>query len=132
MIKALNVAINETIGDQLGDANVEAGLAGALPANGDKCDDDDDEFFEEEAVRPEQDEYTPEAFDGYLTASVLLPRGGEVLRAQVVSRKRDSNGNPIGRANANPILDTRIYEVKFEDGAREFYSENLIAENMYS
>ena len=32
----------------------------------------------------------------------------------------------------NPILDTRIYEVEFEDGAREFYSENLMAENLYS
>ncbi len=92
-------------------------MAGALPANGDYVDDDDDEVFEEEAVRPEQDEYTPEAFDGYLTASVLLPRGGEVLKAQVMPRKKDANGNPIGRANSNPILDTRVYEVEFEESS---------------
>ena len=35
-------------------------------------------------------------------------------------------------ANSNPILDTRVYEVDFEDGARQYYSANLIAENMYS
>ena len=44
------------------------------------------------------DNYTPETFDAYLTASVLLPRGGELLKAQVVGRKRDANGNPVGRA----------------------------------
>ena len=131
-IRALNIAITEKIGDHLDEATVEAGLAGALPENGDYFDDDEEDIVEEEATRPEQDEYTPEAFDGYLTASVMLPRGGEVLRAQVVSRKRDANGNPIGRANPNPILDTRVYEVEFEDGAREYYSANLIAENMYS
>ena len=62
----------------------------------------------------------------------MIPRGGEVLKAQVTARKRDANGNPIGRANSNPILDTREYEVEFEDGVREYYAANLIAENMYS
>jgi hypothetical protein len=99
-IKTLNIAITDKIGDQLDEVNID--LAGALPANGDYFDDDDDDdVVEENASRPEQDEYTPEAFDGYLTASVMLPRGGEVLRAQVVARKRDSNGNPIGKANPN-------------------------------
>ena len=90
-------------------------------------------IVEEEATQPEQDDYTPETFDGYLTAEVMIPRGGEVLKAQVISRKRDSQGNPVGRANSNPILDTRVYEVEFEeDGARKFYAANLIAENMYA
>ena len=78
------------------------------------------------------DNYTPETFDAYLTASVLLPRGGELLKAQVVGQKRDANGNPVGQAHSNPILDTREYEVEFTDGSREIYMANLIAENMYS
>jgi hypothetical protein len=132
-IKALNLAITERIGDQLNDEGVAAGLGGELPPNGDDYfDDDDNDVIEEESVRPEQDDYTHEAFDGYLTASVMLPRGREVLKAQVVARKRDVNGNPIGRANSNPFLDTRVYEVELEDGEREYYSANLIAENMYS
>ncbi|KAI2501495.1 Reverse transcriptase (RNA-dependent DNA polymerase) [Fragilaria crotonensis] len=74
----------------------------------------------------------PRNFDGYLTASVMLPRGDEVLKAQVVARKRDANGNPIGKANSNPILDTREYVVEFEDGTKEVYMANMIAENMYA
>ncbi len=45
---------------------------------------------DEETSMPELDKYTPETFDGYRTASVMLPRGREVLKAQVVARKRDN------------------------------------------
>ena len=55
---------------------------------------------------PEADDYTPEAYDEYLTAEVLLPNMGEITKAKVVGRKRDANGNPIGVRNSNPILDT--------------------------
>ena len=41
-------------------------------------------------------------------------------------------GNTIGRANINPILDTRTYEVEFEDGSMSTYSEFFIAESMYA
>ena len=41
-------------------------------------------------------------------------------------------GNAIGRANSNPIVDTRTYEVKFEDGNTSNYSANVIAESMYA
>jgi len=34
-----------------------------------------------------------------------------MTRGEVIRRRRDSNGNPIGRRNLNPILDTREYEV---------------------
>ena len=104
-----------------------------MPLDGDLLEDlDDESVIEEESTRPEQDEFTPETFDGYLTASVMLPRGGDVLKAQVIARKRDANGNPVGRAHSNPILDTREYVVEFEDGAQDVYSANLIAENMYA
>ena len=93
----------------------------------DNDDDDQIEITDEDA-----DNYTPEMFNAYLTALVLLPRGGELLKAQVVRQKRDANGNPVGRAHSNPILDTREYEVEFTDGLREIYMANLIAENMYS
>ena len=50
----------------------------------------------------------------------------------VISRKRDKHGNPIGRHNSNPILDTRTYEVEFPDREALEYSANIIAENLYS
>lgn len=131
---ALDLSIRERIGDLVDDEHVNANLNFPLPPNGDNFvdDEEDDDVYEDESTIPDAEEFTPETFDGYLTASVMLPRGGEVLQAQVVARKRDSNGNPIGKAHSNPILDTREYEVEFEDGAREFYSANLIAECMYS
>ena len=62
----------------------------------------------------------------------MLPRGGNLARGRVTERKRDHEGNVIGRSNANPILDTREYEVKFEDGDVTELTANAIAESMYA
>jgi hypothetical protein len=37
-----------------------------------------------------------------------------------------------GRANANSILDTRIYEIEFPDGGSDEYTANVIADNIYA
>lgn len=82
---------------------------------------------------PEADDFTPEEYDEYLTAEVLLPNmGEEMAKAKLVGRKRDADGNPIGLRNANPLLDTRQYEVEFADGATNVFTANLIAKNIYS
>jgi hypothetical protein len=75
---------------------------------------------------------TPEAGDNYVGTSVMLPHGGSLARGRVVRRKRDREGNPSGRANANPVLDTRTYEVEFDDGDVSELTANTIAESMYS
>eukprot|EP00956_Cyclotella_meneghiniana_P010587 scaffold14709_cov91-Cyclotella_meneghiniana.AAC.3 len=50
-------------------------------------------------------------------SEVLIPTvHGMEERGKVVRRKRDRDGNPIGTANRNPLLDTRLYEVQFPDG----------------
>ena len=51
-------------------------------------------------------EITPEMGDNYLSAEIMLPRGGTMVKGRVATRKRDNAGNLIGLANANPILDT--------------------------
>ena len=57
---------------------------------------------------PEADkEFSPEAFDKYLTACVMLDRGGETQLGVVKKRRKGDDGNPIGRSNNNPLLDTR-------------------------
>ena len=61
----------------------------------------------------------------------MLPRGSTLARGRVIERKRDHEGNFIGRSNANPILDTREYKVKFEDGDVTELTANAIAESMY-
>jgi hypothetical protein len=89
--------------------------------------------LEPEAQMPEADEnYSSELFDQYLTAQVLLDRGGEGQLGVVKQRKRDSNGNPVGLSNANPLLDTREYEVEFPDGTVDVLTANTIAESLYS
>jgi len=71
--------------------------------------------------------------DVYLSAEVLLPQNGEHLKAATVTRRvTNENGVAIGTYNQNPILDTRVYEVMFPDGATQQYAANVIAENIYA
>jgi len=80
----------------------------------------------------EADEIQHEAYDRYITARVCVPKGGDMSYGTVMNRKRRSDGDLMGRSNANPILDTSIYEVEFDDGSTEAYSANIIAEHIYS
>ena len=75
-------------------------------------------------------EYTTDTLDDtYLKMEVALPRDGECPElARVIKRLRDKYGIPIGTANDNPILDSRVYEVKFLDGHKASLAANAIAE----
>ena len=50
----------------------------------------------------------------------------------VKMRKRDADGNLIGKSHSNPMLDTSIYKVEMDTGETEAYSANIIAEHIYS
>jgi hypothetical protein len=93
---------------------------------------EDTNIVEEDYVTPEANQYTPDSFDEYLNAQVVLPKGDHMVQGEVVRRRRDSNGQPIGKRNLNPILDTREYKVLFPDGSAQLYLANTIAENLYS
>ena len=69
---------------------------------------------------------TPEAGDNYVGAHVLLPHQDQMTSGLVRNQKRDSMGNPSGVSHANPILDTRAYEVVFPDGEVTEYGANVI------
>ncbi len=75
---------------------------------------------------------TPEIGDNYLTAEIMLPRGGTIVKGHASARKRDRDGNPVGLANSNPILDTHSYIIDFDDGDRTGLTANLIAELLFS
>ena len=49
---------------------------------------------------------------------LALPRGdgSEPAFARVKKRLKDANGLPIGTSNENPIYDSRVYEVEYQDG----------------
>jgi hypothetical protein len=49
-----------------------------------------------------------------------------------VKRSRGLDSEPIGRAHANPLFDTREYEIEFVEGTRDKYQANVIAKNMFA
>jgi DUF917 family protein len=55
-----------------------------------------------------------------------------MLSAKVRGLKRALDGILTGKANQNPILDTRTYDVEFPDGQMAEISANVIAQNMYA
>ncbi len=71
-------------------------------------------------------EVIPEIGDNYLSAELILPKGGVMVKGRVTARKRDRDSNPVGRANDNPILDTRSYIVDFDDGDQTELTANMI------
>ena len=95
---------------------------------------EDSEFesFDKDFLQPEADDFDAETYDNYISAQVLLPKGDSLVSGQVMKRKRDENGNPIGKSNSNPLLDTRVYEVQFPDGTEQEYTANLIATSLYT
>jgi hypothetical protein len=78
----------------------------------------------------EMHKFTPEEMDEYLSKEVFLPRGGHTVKGRVLKHTRDGDGIPVGIRNANPILDTREYEVVFEDDSVGKYTANIIAEGL--
>ncbi len=54
------------------------------------------------------------------------------MKGHVTSRNRDKDSNPVGLANANPILNTHEYMFTFNGGDETLLNANLIAEAMYA
>ncbi len=75
---------------------------------------------------------TPEMGDKYLSTEISIPCGGTLVKGHFTSHKRDKDSNPIGLANANPILDKHEYTFTFNDGDETILNANLIAEAMYA
>jgi hypothetical protein len=91
-------------------------------------------FDDTNAMDPEygETEITPKIGDNYLSAELMLPKGGVMVKGCMTARKLDWDSNPVGRANDNTILDTRSYIVNFDDGNQTKLTANMIAESLYS
>jgi hypothetical protein len=118
-----------------------------LAKNGDKPDptawariiETDPDFAEEFATTfdnpdvPEaDDDFDPDSFDACLNMGLAMDRRPGVAPefARATKRLRDKDGNLIGKANDDPILDTRLYEVEYLDGHKAALSANTIAESL--
>jgi hypothetical protein len=73
-----------------------------------------------------------DTFHRYVGAEVQLPTGDGIRAGRVKGWKRDREGRVVEKAAQNPILNTRVYDVKFEDGKVGEYAANVIAEHMVS
>jgi hypothetical protein len=80
-------------------------------------------------IKKEHDVYT---YGQYVGAHVRVPIGNDIKSGKFLRRKHELDGTVRGRANANPMLDTRTYEIEFPDGRSDEYTTNVIAENMYA
>ena len=69
--------------------------------------------------------------DTFVNMEVKLNRKEKELYGKVIGLCLDRNGNTIGQAHENPVLNTLMYEVKFDDGTSGVYAANIIAENMW-
>jgi hypothetical protein len=58
------------------------------PGEGESTEDMVDDSY----ISPEMDDFTPESFDEYLSAQVVLPMGESYIKGEVIRQKRDHNG----------------------------------------
>ena len=91
------------------------------------------EPYEDEEEKPREIPDADEGeYDDLLCAELTLPHNDKMQRATVIRRAKNDRGEIKGRASRNPLMDSRTYEVMFEDGTVKEYSANLIAQEMYS
>ena len=57
----------------------------------------------------DEKENREDTLDQYVRVDFLMNRGESQVTEKVISYKRNSEGNPTGFSNENPILDTSIY-----------------------
>ena len=80
---------------------------------------------------PEQEEFTEELCNYYITMQVMLPMDDGYGKSKVIIRNRGYGKNPIGVRNNDPLLYYRVYTVEFYNGKLRNYSANFIAEIIY-
>ena len=86
-------------------------------------------------IKEADEEFTPDTYDDwYLNMELEVPRGENPnpQYTKVTKRLRDADGIPYGMVNENPILDSHMYEVQYQDGMKASLAANSIAENLFA
>ena len=89
--------------------------------------------IDDAALRHANDQVTTDvADDNFVSMELAMARDeeGEMLRATVKRRLTDEEEHPVGKANANLLLDSRMYAVEYADGHYKELTANVIAENL--
>jgi hypothetical protein len=130
-LKDFDQRIDSRIGNDLANINLP------LPANKRYIFDDHDETcneaYQRELEKEDDDKISNTNYDKLLLAKVSLPTDDHMIKlGKVRGDKRDHTGNLVGRYHANPLINTRLYEVTFADGTVHDYTANKIAEAIYA
>jgi hypothetical protein len=89
---------------------------------------DKPECFYDKGFIPNVDDV--DGYNEYIGAKLMFDfLGDDIARGQVI---KGEDGQPIGKRNINPILDSRMYTVHLSDGSHHKLSANIIAENLYA
>jgi hypothetical protein len=86
---------------------------------------------QDETDLPPLDVDEEDTLDPLINAEIMLPLCDGIALASVMERKRVHDGSSIGRRNRNPLLDSRIYIVKFPDGEMKDVGYNILAEHLF-
>ena len=90
-------------------------------------------MFDNTDLKEDDYQFTLDSYDNYINMKLALDQGGEQPKyARVKKQLKDNQGQPIGIALENPILDTRMYEIGYQDSHTEALSENIIDENIFA
>ena len=84
---------------------------------------------------PESDaDNTQDVFDDmHFNMELVIPSDGDGPDfVKVTKSLRDKDGLPIGRYQNNPILDTRMYDLKYKDRHKASLAANAISDNMFA
>ena len=89
--------------------------------------------FDNTDVKEDDDKFTPDSYDNYINMEIALDQGEEQPEyARVKKQLKDNQGRPIGIESENTIINTRMYEVKYQDVHTVALAANIIAENIFS
>ena len=69
--------------------------------------------------------------DTFVNMEVRLPKGERELYGKIIGLCLDQNGKVIETPHTNPVRNTLMYQIKFDDGTSSAYAANTIAENMW-
>ncbi len=82
----------------------------------DKYEDEEEEKGNDDyEFPPYSEEENPVEFDKYISSKVQMMQGDQIRSGVVKGRKRHRDGHFVGHYHENPILDTSMYEVEFQD-----------------
>ena len=84
-------------------------------------------------MKEDDDQFTPDSYDKYINTELALDQGGEQPKyTRVKKQLKDNQGRKIVIASDNPILNNRMYEVKYQDDHRAALAANLISEYLFA